>query len=172
MNRRHIFRSVLWIGAFLSVFVLASCGGAGNTNAPTDTVASGNPTENTNSSGAPATIGIPTFQFVEPTVAAQVATAVVEETASATAEATSVSSEAVDRGRGRYEALACAECHGENGEGNDKGPSLLDYDKSLDDFVGFMRSGGSMGSEHQYSTNRLSQSGSENLYQYLLSLHS
>ena len=76
----------------------------------------------------------------------------------------------VDRGRGRYEALDCASCHGESGEGVDGDKSLLDFALSEDDFITFMRSGGALGTDHQFSTDRLSNSGSRNLYQYLVSL--
>ena len=51
----------------------------------------------------------------------------------------------VDRGRGRYEALDCATCHGENAEGVDGNKSLLDFALSEDDFITFMRSGGELG---------------------------
>ncbi len=56
------------------------------------------------------------------------------------------------------------------GEGTDAGPSLLTFDASEDDFITFVRSGGEMGPRHQFSTDRLSNSGSRNLYQYLLSI--
>jgi mono/diheme cytochrome c family protein len=116
----------------------------------------------------PTATTIPTFEFTVPTDAPSVQTA-----AAATAAAQNpggLNPEVVERGRGRYEALQCAECHGENGEGNDQGPSLLTSTMSEDDFISLMRSGGEMGPEHQFSTNVLSASGGVNLYQYLLSI--
>ncbi|MBL8117472.1 MAG: cytochrome c, partial [Anaerolineae bacterium] len=78
--------------------------------------------------------------------------------------------QAVERGKGRYEALECATCHGAAGEGTDDGASLITSTLNETDFISFMRSGGSIGPDHQYSTNRLSETGGKNLYQYLLSL--
>ncbi len=51
-----------------------------------------------------------------------------------------------------------------------EGKSLLQFNLSEEDFITFARSGGELGPSHQYSTNRLSSSGSRNLYQYLVSL--
>jgi mono/diheme cytochrome c family protein len=116
----------------------------------------------------PTATTIPTYEFVVPTDAPAVATA-----AAATAAAQNTGGldpQAVERGRGRYEALQCAECHGENGEGNDQGPSLITSTMEEDAFISLMRSGGEMGPEHQFSTNVLSESGGRNLYQYLLSI--
>jgi mono/diheme cytochrome c family protein len=115
-------------------------------------------------------IVIPTYQYVEPTTAASVATAAAATEEVATDEA--VSNEAVDRGRGRYVALDCGSCHGENGEGTEQGGPLLEFAMTEDDFISFMRSGGSLGATHQYATNRLSASGGANLYHYLVSLTS
>jgi hypothetical protein len=39
-----------------------------------------------------------------------------------------------------------------------------------EDFINSMRSGGDVGTSHQYNTKKLSASGGQNLYQYLLSL--
>lgn len=129
--------------------VLAACGGAA---APTSTVALPTPTL------------IPTYQFVMPTAPPQLATA------AATIVPAALDTQAVERGRGRYEALECGTCHGEQGEGTDDGSALTAFALSEEDFISFMRSGGDLGSEHQYSTNRLSDTGGRNLYQYLLSL--
>jgi mono/diheme cytochrome c family protein len=79
--------------------------------------------------------------------------------------------ELVERGRGRYVALECGLCHGENGEGTDEGSPLTGLALNEEDFISYMRSGGTLGTDHQYSTNRLSDSGGRNLYQYLLSLN-
>jgi len=144
------------------LFLIAGCsGGASNTQNNTPTASA---TSRANS--------LPTFSFSQPTEPPQVATAgakVITTTVS-TAEAEAVNPEAVERGKGRYEALDCASCHGQTGEGTDQGTSLIGYDASADDFVTFMRSGGSLGAAHQYASNRLSESGAANLYQYLRSL--
>ena len=66
----------------------------------------------------------------------------------------------VSRRRGRNEALARGSCHGE---------SRLDFSLAEDDLVTFVRSGGELGTAHQYSTHRLSKSGSSDLYHCLLS---
>lgn len=110
-------------------------------------------------------IVIPTYEYVQPTAASSVATA-----AAATAEV--VSEETIERGRGRYVALDCGSCHGENGEGTEQGSPLLDFAMTEDEFISFMRSGGSLGASHQFATNRLSASGGANLYRYLVSLAS
>ncbi|MCK6581217.1 MAG: hypothetical protein L6Q98_24260 [Anaerolineae bacterium] len=158
--------------SLLLIAALAACGGA-----PAETPGAGAATRPP-AGGAPATIGIPTYVFVEPTVTLPV-TAAPETTAEAAlSEATTeavvaaLDPQAVERGRGRYEAeaLECGECHGVNGEGTEEGSSLLEFTMSEDDFISFMRSGGELGADHQYSTNRLSASGGANLYQYLLSL--
>jgi mono/diheme cytochrome c family protein len=132
------------------LLTLAACGGA---SAPAETATPG-PTN---------TALIPTFSFTEPTAPPSVATA-------AATGNSALNAEAVERGRGRYEALACASCHGETGEGIEGDKSLIGYAASETDFISFMRSGGALGTVHQYSTNRLSDSGGRNLYQYLLSL--
>ncbi|MEZ4672154.1 MAG: cytochrome c [Anaerolineae bacterium] len=140
------------IGCGLTLLGLAACGSA-TQEAPTV---------------APTFTTIPTYSFDQPTAAASVATA-----AAATQAAganSGLDPQAVERGRGRYEALDCASCHGDNGEGTDKGSSLITYTADETTFISFMRSGGALGSDHQYSTNRLSESGGKNLYQYLLSL--
>lgn len=77
---------------------------------------------------------------------------------------------AVERGKGRYEALECGSCHGVNGEGTDEGPALAGTELSQDEFITFLRTGGTIGNDHLYSTNRLSESGGRNLYIYVLSL--
>jgi mono/diheme cytochrome c family protein len=113
----------------------------------------------------------PTYAYNEPTQVPQIATA-----SAATATAAAVSDEsldpvAVERGLGRYEALECGTCHGANGEGVEgQGAALTGITLSETDFIGFLRSGGTVGISHQYATNRLSESGAKNLYQYILSL--
>jgi len=116
----------------------------------------------------------PTFAFVEPTKPPAFDQNDAATSEAAAADATEVTIQLdpkmVERGLGRYQALECAVCHGAAGEGSADGRSLLEFALSEEDFVTFMRSGGSLGPDHQYSTNRLSNSGSRNLYQYLVSL--
>ena len=161
MTTKRYLRYCLYLTVFACL--LASCSGAGsqNTSVPTKVPATLTP--------------FPTFAFVEPTKAA-VFDADEEDAAATTgAEDESLSTVAldpkmVDRGLGRYEALECADCHGVGGAGTDKADGLLGFALSEDDFITFMRSGGALGTDHQYSTDRLSNSGSRNLYQYLVSL--
>ena len=127
-------------------------------------------TETSNNSGAPTQTLFPTYQFVARTEAPQMATLAAATSAASSSNQTALDPEKVSRGKGRYEALECNSCHGANGEGTDKGSALTALTMSEDDFISFMRSGGSVGTSHQYNTNRLSQSGGTNLYQYLLSL--
>lgn len=148
------------------VLILSSaCGGAGAqpTAKPTD--------------APPTHTPFPTFAFVEHTKAP-----VFEQTGDESGASDEASDEVlaedaiildpkkVERGLGRYEALACGSCHGAAGEGTDKAGSIQDFAMSEDDFITFVRSGGELGTDHQYSTDRLSNSGSRNLYQYLVSL--
>jgi mono/diheme cytochrome c family protein len=89
------------------------------------------------------------------------------------AAAATVDPDTIVQGQARYVALKCADCHGENGEGSgDKGPTLVGLTLGQDDFITFMRSGGKLGTAHQYASNRLSLKGAQNLYQYLKSLSS
>ena len=147
--------------------LLAACGGDGGTS------------DDANGSEAdPTTTPFPTFAFFAPTTppvfhpdsestddAALASTAAADET-----EVVELDPKLVERGRGRYEALECGVCHGDNGEGTDDIGGLLDMQLTEDEFTTFMRSGGDIGSSHQYSTDRLSKNGSTNLYLYLLSL--
>lgn len=116
---------------------------------------------------------IPTFAYVSPTPVAQVVTAVATRPpTSATEEAEVVAAldpAAVEAGLGRYTALECASCHGENGAGGDA-PALVGFTMSQDDFLTYMRNGGPLGTAHQYQSNRLSDRGAANLYIYLKSL--
>lgn len=111
----------------------------------------------------------PTFVYVEPTKAA-VFDVTPTPSERQTVDNIALDEKKVSRGRGRYEALECANCHGESGEGTDQGKSLLDFALPEEDFITFLRSGGEVGLSHQYSTDRLSNNGSRNLYQYLVSL--
>lgn len=112
---------------------------------------------------------IPVFQYVVPTEPPRLAT-IAAQTAVAQESADELDPQKVERGRDRYVALACNDCHGENGEGTDDGSALTALALSEADFISFMRSGGSLGATHQYAADRLSQSGAVNLYQYLRSL--
>ena len=144
--------------------VIAACSGGGSQSTETPSPA------------PPTKTPFPTFEFVEPTKAQ-----VFEQTqetpdapgdvpTDAGGELISLDPKKVDRGRGRYEALECGSCHGVNGEGSDQAESLLNFSLSEEDFITFVRSGGELGTDHQYSTDRLSNSGSRNLYLYLVSV--
>lgn len=146
------------LGQLLIALALTACGGNQAASTPTD--------------APPTQTPFPTFAFVEPTKP-PVFESTAEDTAAPAADAEQaleLDPKLVNRGRGRYEALACAGCHGENGEGIDGDKSLLGFALSEDDFITFMRSGGELGTSHQFSTDRLSNSGSRNLYQYLVSI--
>jgi mono/diheme cytochrome c family protein len=119
------------------------------------------------STAIPTATPIPTYSYSLPTEAPQVATAAAT---LASGAGSGLDPEMVERGRGRYEALECAACHGDAGEGTDDGSSLIESPMDEAAFISFMRSGGELGADHQYSTNRLSDSGGRNLFQYLLSL--
>lgn len=149
----HIRLYLSLLTLILLLLTLAACGGAA---APSET-ATPAPTN---------TAIIPTFSFTQPTAPPSVATAA----ATVTVGAVAADTEAIERGRGRYEALACAECHGPAGEGVEGEAALLAYAATEAEFISFMRSGGELGTDHQYSTNRLSESGGRNLYVYLMSL--
>jgi len=142
--------TLLALMGIMMMMVAAACGGAANTS--TTPIAT-------------FTL-IPTYVFVGPTDAPAVATAA----ATLSSQTSALDPQAVERGKGRYEALECATCHGAAGEGTDDGASLITSTLNETDFISFMRSGGSIGPDHQYSTNRLSETGGKNLYQYLLSL--
>jgi mono/diheme cytochrome c family protein len=118
----------------------------------------------------PTVTPIPVYQYSTPTPVAQFATASAMTAVAGSAE-TELNPQAVERGRDRYVALECGSCHGENGEGTAEGSAVAEWSLTEDEFVSFMRSGGTLGADHQYSTNRLSDSGGRNLYQYLLSLN-
>ena len=64
----------------------------------------------------------------------------------------------------------CARCHGADGSGTDDGVSLVTSTQTEAENIAFMRSGGALGTAHQYPANRLSDTGAKALYQYLLSL--
>jgi len=112
----------------------------------------------------------PTYEYVAPT-------SVIAATAAATAAATTVSTQALDPervalGKGRYEALDCGSCHGADAKGTSKGKTLVPNKLTEAQFIDFLRSGGKLGNEHLFSTNRLSETGGKNLYLYIASLSS
>ncbi|MCY4536891.1 MAG: cytochrome c [Chloroflexi bacterium] len=162
MIARSRFCLILWLT--IVAIAAVACGGAG-----------GQPTSKP--TGSPPThTPFPTFAFVEPTKAPEFEQTGEEPGPSdeavddAAVRAITLDPKKVERGLGRYEALACGSCHGAEGEGTDKAGSIQDFAMSEDDFITFVRSGGELGTEHQYSTDRLSDSGSRNLYHYLVSL--
>src|SRR3954471_19209864 len=96
---------------------------------------------------------IPTYNYVQPTLVSVIVAVDATETPEAVA---AVDPEMISQGHDRYVALKCSDCHGENGEGNgDKGPTLVGLSLSEDDFITFMRSGGKLGTAHQFAANRL-----------------
>ena len=184
---RKSFSPVLFVvTSLLAALALAACGGG---------AAGGG----TSSTAIPTNTPIPTYGIALPTSMLVVSTAestseatppadsTAEATAEASTEATAVaavSTEAtavaavstsldpalVERGKGRYEALDCASCHGVGGAGTDQGKILVGLTQTEAEFLSFMRSGGTLGTLHQYPANRLSDSGAAALYQYLMSL--
>jgi mono/diheme cytochrome c family protein len=147
--------SFLLAGFIFSLFLL-SCSSAASEGTPTITI--------------PTLTPFPTFQFNAPTQPPQLATVAAATAAAASRDGQALDPERVSRGHDRYIALKCGSCHGENGEGTDEGVALVDMRLSEEDFITLLRSGGSIGSSHQYASNRLSDSGGRNIYQYLLSL--
>lgn len=138
----------------VSVLVLAACAGSATTR----------------ESNLPTPSPFPTYAYVAPTEPAQLASAATA--AAATAQAGgALDPAAVEGGRERYVALECAECHGDTGDGTTTGPSLDNMTLIEDEFIDLMRTGGTLGSAHQYATNRLSTRGGHNLYVYLLALN-
>jgi mono/diheme cytochrome c family protein len=123
----------------------------------------------------PTSTPIPQFREVPPT------TVPLLETAAATVQAggntgSQIDPTAVARGATNWERLQCASCHGQHGEGGAgeingiKAPSLLNLTLTEEEFIDWLRTGGSLGNAHLFSTDRLSDSGGRNLYQYVLSL--
>lgn len=139
--KRHLLFALL-------AFLFAACSGSGEQPTP-----------------LPTSTMIPTYNYVSPTPVAVVETAIATQAAPQTAN-----DQTIARGRDRYEVLECGSCHGANGEGSDDGSPLVEIELSEDDFITFLRTGGTIGTDHQYATNRLSAGGAHNLYEYLKSL--
>lgn len=156
-----IAKSFYTLLASASFLLIAACSSSGPQETATPTIT---PTP------------FPTFAVSRPTEAPQVATAAAAAAAaSATAAAADqiiLDPERVERGRDRYTVLECAACHGDTGEGTDDGPSLIGYSAPEAEFIDFMRTGGAMGLDHRFPTERLSNNGIGNLYQYVISLSS
>ncbi len=118
------------------------------------------------------TTPFPTFAFVQPTLAPNVAAGATAAAATLAADSGFVlDMQKAEYGLGRWEFLECGSCHGADGSG-DIGPSLLDYSASEADFADTLRTGGAAGSTHRYPAERLSNSGVSNLYHYVRSLGS
>lgn len=145
------------LALFIPVMLLVACSPSGGQNEQ--------PT-----SAPPATLTtIPFYNFVQPTLPPQMQTLAA---ATAAAGNSSGSSTAVSNpGQTIYTTLACNSCHGDKGEGvTDKGKALTSFSMSQDDFVSFLRSGGTVGSTHIYSTDKLSDDDAKVLYTFLQSL--
>ena len=157
MNIKRKLRSVVF--PLMVACALSACGGSSEPTASATDV-------------PPTLTPFPTFAYVEPTHPPVFEQTGIEDSSEEDSESagTILDPKLVERGLGRYKALECGNCHGANGEGTDLAPSLLDFDLSEDEFITFVRSGGDMGPRHQFSTDRLSNSGSRNLYQYLVSI--
>lgn len=136
----------------LLMVILTACGANGQ---PTPTPAS-TPTS------------FPTYSFVQPTEAPIIVT-IGAETATASVK-TALDPDKVAQGKARYDALKCGDCHGDHGQGTDKGSVLIGTKLTEDQFIDFLRTGGKLGNDHLYSTNRLSDASGKNIYEYILSL--
>jgi mono/diheme cytochrome c family protein len=144
---------------FVLFMLLAACSSSNNQTENQSQVPTPTP--------LPTLTTIPFFNFVQPTLPPQMQT-IAAETA---APSNSGSSTPIpEPGRQIYVALECNTCHGEAGEGTDKGSALTSYTKSEEDFVSFLRSGGDVGTSHIYATDRLSDSDAKTLYEYVESM--
>src|SRR5262249_25592631 len=125
-------RCILGILGLMSL-MLTACGGASATQTPSTT-----------------DTPFPTFRFVAPTEAPSVVT-VGAATATAGVSA-ALDPDQVEAGKGRYVALQCGTCHGDDAKGTDKGPALVGTKLNQGEFVNMLRSGGKLGNDHLYST--------------------
>ncbi|MHB8627415.1 MAG: c-type cytochrome [Aggregatilineales bacterium] len=147
--RRDCLRKTSFVTVSLLVLMLTACRPAAKETAPTITP-------------------FPTYDYVQPSEAPIVLTGAAQ--TPTTSSAQTLDPDKVALGKSRYVALTCGTCHGDDGKGTDKGASLVGLTLSQDDFITLLRTGGKMGSAHQYSANRLSDTGGEALYFYILSL--
>jgi mono/diheme cytochrome c family protein len=147
---QHRF-SLILIGVM--ILIVTACGSKG---ASTPTTEQATPTL------------FPTYNFEQPTAVPFAITAAA--TAPADTSAQALDPEKVAAGKGRYEALNCGSCHGADAKGTDKGKALVPNKLTEDQFIDFLRTGGKLGNNHLYSTNRLSDTGGKNLYLYIMSL--
>ncbi len=156
--RRRLLGIIGLVG--LLTLALAACGGQRATPTSRPTVSP-----------------IPVYSYPTVTEAPALATlAAVTATAAAGAATPVLDPTAVARGQSNWERLGCATCHGENGEGGvgsiggKVAPSLAGLTLTQEEFITWMRTGGTLGNAHLFSTDRLSDSGGRNLYQFVLSL--
>jgi mono/diheme cytochrome c family protein len=148
MNTRMIDTQHILIG--LLVLTVSACG----SGTPTKTLQTVTP--------------FPSFQFVPPTEAPSVVT--VGAVTVTAGSAPVLDPEKVEAGKRSYTRLECGSCHGEGGTGTNKGTGLAGTKLTETEFIGMLRTGGKLGNAHLFSTNRLSDAGGKDLYQYILSL--
>ena len=152
-NGRH-----MWAFLLLATLLLAACSPAAPDATATPTAT---PTP------------FPTFAYIQPTLAPQVAAGATKVAATLAADSGFVlNAVKAGYGQGRWEFLECGSCHGADGSGTDNGPSLLAYSASESAFIDTIRTGGAAGSMHRFPAERLSNSGVSNLYHYVRSLGS
>ena len=84
-----------------------------------------------------------------------------------THEAGDFDAEDIETGSRVY-ANRCAECHGAELEGTDRGGALTGLDMMQDDFLIFLRTGGELGNSHQFGPAKASNAGIEALYAFLI----
>ncbi len=125
----------------------------------------------------PTSTPLPRFEQVQPpTEPAAIATAVATATARSSQNTAALDPTAIARGQDNWTRLECASCHGENGEGgagsigDREAPPLTDLTLTEDEFIDWLRTGGTLGNDHLFSTDRLSDRGGRNLYQFVQSL--
>src|SRR5689334_3689211 len=101
LSRIHLMGAIL-----IALVAFAACTSSGDSSAPT---------------AFPTLTPIPSYNFVLPSATAQIATPA-PVTATPTASASdSLDPDKVAKGKDRYTALTCNTCHGDSGEGTDKG---------------------------------------------------
>jgi mono/diheme cytochrome c family protein len=120
---------------------------------------------------------LPRFeQVATSTEAPVIATLIATQAGSSAEDVPAINPTAAARGQGSWIRLECFTCHGQQGEGNSgpneaqNGPAIAGTQLTEDEFIDWLRTGGSLGNDHLFPTDRLSDSGGRNLYQYVLSL--